>query len=142
MFGSLAPVLIPGASGEDPHHAAEESLTPIRPCLAAVLPLAVFGIQREEIGIIGDQRLNLSLRELQRLCSPRLQRRSRIKPCHRWSPRRSRQLSDVIDRRSAAGASHGTRLCPRARLLCQRRVAPPKLRASPRPPLSQTLQAA
>ena len=67
MLGSLAPVLIAGASGEDPHHAAEESLAPIRPCLAAVLPLAVLGIQREEIGIIGDQPPHLSLRELQRL---------------------------------------------------------------------------
>jgi len=54
MLGSLAPVLITGASSEDPHHAAEESLAPVRPRLAAVLPLSILGIEWEKVGMVGD----------------------------------------------------------------------------------------
>src|ERR687898_2058706 len=111
MLGSLAPVLITGTSGEDPHHAAEKSLTPVRPRLAAVLPLSILGIEREIVGMVGDQRPHLSLRKLERLSGSGLEWGGRIESCH-WFPfRPSPHIPTVICPKIAAGASHGTRQC-------------------------------
>src|SRR5688500_7265696 len=41
VLGSLARLLLAAASGEDPHHPAEEPFAPVRPGLAAVLPLPI-----------------------------------------------------------------------------------------------------
>ena len=82
MLGSLAPVLIASASGEDPHHAAEEALAPVRPRLATMLPLAILGIEWEKVGMVGDQRPHLRLRKLERLSGPGFQRGGRIESRH------------------------------------------------------------
>src|SRR5918993_1545131 len=98
MLGSLAPVLIAAASGEDPHHAAEESLAPVRPCLTTVLPLAIFRIEREIVRVIADQRLHLRLSELERLGGPLLERRCRIETRHR-GPRSPAPTAPRLGRR-------------------------------------------
>src|SRR5215207_4275724 len=98
VLGSLTPVLIVAASGEDPHHAAEESFAPVRPCLTTVLPLAIFGIEREIIRVITDQRPHLRLSELERLGGPLLERRCRIEKRHRGPPFRTRPTWAVIAR--------------------------------------------
>src|SRR5215208_5405031 len=109
MLGPLAPVLIARASGEYPHHAAKEPLTPVRPRLSAVLPLTILGIERKKIGVIGDQRAYLRLRKLERLSSPSFQRGCRIELGQRCPPGHSRHSQTLIALKSGAGASPGTR---------------------------------
>src|SRR5215217_9581780 len=132
MLGSLAPILIPASSSENPHHAAKESFAPIRPCLAAVLPLAILGIERKKIGVIGNQPPHLGLRELERLSSPSFQGGSRIELRHRCPPGRSRHTPILIGLKSGAGASVETRQPPLGHPPCRQPTLPPMLPAATR----------
>jgi hypothetical protein len=68
MLGSFAPGRIAGSAVELPHHAREEPARPIGPQFTLVKPFSVFGVNREKIRALLNERGDLSLPKFKCRC--------------------------------------------------------------------------
>src|ERR1700747_2955422 len=66
MLGPFSPPGILGVPIDDPEHASKETFAPVSPRFGVMLPFALYGIQREIVGVLSNQMAQLPPRKLQR----------------------------------------------------------------------------